>query len=882
MRLRRARFKNILSFLDASLTCDHHVTALIGPNDAGKSNILRILHRVAGETPNLELLADMRCWFAPRPEPSINLSFIAEVKERDRLAAITGLAQLPPGTFELALSCQQGSLLLRVGEQTREFSRQEGEGVLKQLLYSVFVKPDLRALRPAIPFKEVIDSEPSPEVRLFSQIGLTLNDLNSIFLGSRRGQEALTHAGDRLTALVQKVWKQDKQDPVPLLLSLSPNVGATFEESALDIMVSDHVEHALVSLAQRGAGLQWFLALLVQLHEKPQRESSLCTLFLIDEPGVFLHPGGQADLQSVLYELSTNAANQVIYTTHSPFMLDWTRPHEVRVIEKGRDPQTPATRIVDKPYHSNERLNFWEPFRRSIGLFIGDMGLLGDKNLLVEGVSDQIIISHLARMVGQLSGWRIIPAGTTEACAFIARICKQSGRQVAVLVDGDGGGNAYLNALRKYDCADVSIHNLIEFSRCPINGGAFCIEDFLPVTGYLAAINEAYGEYSWYERRIDEAEIAPFDSGQPIVDRIKQAFEARTWPDGKQHEFRKTDVCIHLASSRKQFQLSDLNGNFIALSERLSNPLGPIKLGVVEESVGDNDPHSWSANFTLAVRKGVGINRIIVGADTSKRDSTDTKTEWIFPAEDSAITKRTIGLPSTRGPVLTGIDKAPKESSFDADATAAQDLISDSPDDGQETPSEVPHFREGEHQVFGEHTGGGITPCDGKEMGTQGPQDERSNVENPTNNGIAVFDCWLRKWLKDVGSSFLKDGAAIVRIQGSRALQRASKLSFVIAYSNGEIETFTVPDPSDGFRRELNRGDIVNGTVVSIDDFPPGFWVTIDGYDSKGFVHVTQIAHEYIHDVSDYVSVGQRVVVEYLGYDYGRTQLSILDVKQPN
>ena len=454
MRLHRVQFKHVLSFSTTFLTLDHHVTAIIGPNDAGKTNILRLLHRLAGPTPTLRMPSEVRSWFSLGSEPCIELSFVADLSDRDALIEITGIQPPPSNSFVLKLSCKDGTLELRIENQSRELTQEEGEDVLKRLVYSFFVEPDVRALRPEISFKEVLANESLPEVRLFSLIGLTRDDLNNIYRWSPNGRKAVQQAGDRLTEMVYKIWKQGK-----LQFSLSLRRGNTVDESALDIMVSDNPDHSEVPLKNRGAGLQWFLALLVQLKDKPLRENSLCTLFLIDEPGVFLHPAGQANLLSMFNELSNDAPNQVIYTTHSPFMLDWSCPHEVRIIERDANALTPASTIVDKPYHSNQPLNFWEPFRRSIGLFVGDMGLLGDKNLLVEGISDQIILSHLRRMTGELSGWRIIPSGTSYACAFLARVCDQANRQVAILVDGDPGGLAYLEVLRKYDCSNISIHN---------------------------------------------------------------------------------------------------------------------------------------------------------------------------------------------------------------------------------------------------------------------------------------------------------------------------------------------------------------------------------------------------------------------------------------
>ena len=387
-------------------------------------------------------------------------------------------------------------------------------------------------------------------------------------------------------------------------------------------MVSD-ASNANVPLDRRGEGLRWFLAMLVQMEHQKLRDGVLANLFLIDEPGVFLHPAGQSDLHAIFNRLSEENSNQVIYSTHSPFMLDWARPHQIRIVE--RDKQTRASVIVDKPYHSNEVLNFWEPFRRSIGLFLGDLGLLGEKNLLVEGPTDQMILAHLARTTGKLADWRIIPFGNNDALALIARTCKQAKRAVAVLVDGDGGGADHFEALRKHDCADIPIHSLLEFNPRPMEDIPFCIEEFLSTRQYLAAVNDAYGDFPWY-KPVEEADLP--DTREPLAARLEALFDNRAWSDGKPHRFTKAYVAIQLASARRPITLRNLGGDFAALGERLAGigqelsagtakerraPFPPIALGVIEATAGDQ--HDWWCIFSLVVARDRGVKSITVVAD---------------------------------------------------------------------------------------------------------------------------------------------------------------------------------------------------------------------------------------------------------------------------
>ncbi len=60
-------------------------------------------------------------------------------------------------------------------------------------------------------------------------------------------------------------------------------------------------------------------------------------ILLIDEPGLHLHPRGQKDTLKELQNLYSKYINQVIYTTHQTFLIDKNNPEGVRVIERKLD-----------------------------------------------------------------------------------------------------------------------------------------------------------------------------------------------------------------------------------------------------------------------------------------------------------------------------------------------------------------------------------------------------------------------------------------------------------------------------------------------------------------------------------------------------------------
>ncbi|AEB10831.1 S1 RNA-binding domain-containing protein [Marinithermus hydrothermalis] len=75
---------------------------------------------------------------------------------------------------------------------------------------------------------------------------------------------------------------------------------------------------------------------------------------------------------------------------------------------------------------------------------------------------------------------------------------------------------------------------------------------------------------------------------------------------------------------------------------------------------------------------------------------------------------------------------------------------------------------------------------------------------------------------------------------------------------------------------KVEAGSIVEGRVTRIMDF--GAFVELPNGES-GLVHISEIAHEFVKNVHDYLTEGQTVQVFVLGRDHkGRLDLSIKEL----
>src|SRR5262249_46297207 len=93
------------------------------------------------------------------------------------------------------------------------------------------------------------------------------------------------------------------------------------------------------SFGKRSSGLKYFLCYYIQYlaHQSPPDRPEI---LLMDEPDAYLSNQGQQDLLKVFDafahpEVSTRQPTQVIYVTHSPFLIDKNHGERLRVLEKG-------------------------------------------------------------------------------------------------------------------------------------------------------------------------------------------------------------------------------------------------------------------------------------------------------------------------------------------------------------------------------------------------------------------------------------------------------------------------------------------------------------------------------------------------------------------
>ncbi|GAA2469089.1 ATP-dependent nuclease [Terrabacter carboxydivorans] len=301
----------------------------------------------------------------------------------------------------------------------------------------------------------------------------------------------LEAVGHELTGQVFEYWKQNTNLRVQFdidrkIENVSPHQ-QTVTRTYLDIRVED-TRHAFTNnFGQRSSGFRWFFSFLAAFTEFESRMEPV--VVLLDEPGLTLHARAQGDLLRFINERLATAV-QVIYTTHSPFLVETDKIDRVRIVEDG-GPETGAL-VTREALTVGESSVF--PLQAALGYDIAQHLFIGRTNLLVEGPSDFIFLDALSRLLadrGRTSlseRWRVIPAGgASNIPAFVALMGRNL--EVTVLIDSGTEGAGRLE--KAVDASRLRRDRIVQVNE--ITGRRHSdIEDLFAVDDYLALFNRAF------------------------------------------------------------------------------------------------------------------------------------------------------------------------------------------------------------------------------------------------------------------------------------------------------------------------------------------------------------------------------------------------------
>ena len=295
-----------------------------------------------------------------------------------------------------------------------------------------------------------------------------------------RGQLA-NRAGSVVTTAIRKRWK-DRE------LKVRFNLDAQH----FDTLISDpnSTYDVEVNLDERSRGFQWFFAFYIVFAADTEDGEAEGAILLLDEPGLYLHARSQGDL---LRHLEDDFANQIVYTTHSPFMvpthqLDWVRT--VNITEEA------GTTVSNDPT-GDARTLF--PLQAALGYDLAQSLFVGPNNLVVEGVTDFWVLSAVSAhlndkdKVGLDERLTITPAGGAQKVHYMVALLTSEQLKVLVLFDDEKDAKATRDDLVKGKLlrSDNVVFASEAFETPPAEAD---IEDVLDPAVYEALVREAYAK----------------------------------------------------------------------------------------------------------------------------------------------------------------------------------------------------------------------------------------------------------------------------------------------------------------------------------------------------------------------------------------------------
>ncbi len=541
MQLCKFNVKNYRSINDATINDIEKYCVIVGPNNSGKSNLLRAL-MIA-----LSVAAEGDYQKAARRKSTSSYAYGYEgqgyIWERDIPCSMKNKEDATT-VFKLTFEFSE--------EEKAEFSQKIGINLSKSLQmkfslgksrkyeYSIIMPGRAKAPMEkkmadiGLFIRSKLDYQYIPCVRTseftseyFTQLlskelqGLESNpEYQELYQKIRSLQKPILRGlEDRLTNALKTFLPNVKRAQIDMDYLLSDSmVGIEkFRLRRTPISVDDG---NLTSLDDKGDGVKSLAAISLVQSLSFENATNKSLILCIEEPESHLHPEAIHSLRNVILELTEKAKVQVVISTHSPLLIDRDNPsHNVQIDDS----------------HEVRACSSISEIRNLLGIRLTD-NLDGLKRVvLVEGECDQIILSKLCcDLNSNLS--ESIKKGSLEFVSVGS--CTKMDNQIRlynsllipslVIFDSDQSG---MQSRNKLISSKLKRSEEVLILKCP--GMKECeIEDFIDYQAYLSELQLQFNinidptkfkdkNKPWSDRIKVEADKAPIEYNEKVEKQIK-------------------------------------------------------------------------------------------------------------------------------------------------------------------------------------------------------------------------------------------------------------------------------------------------------------------------------------------------------------------------
>lgn len=556
MKLTRARVTNYRSIDDSTWVNLEDVTALVGKNESGKTAFLQALRKInsiAGIEDQFNIRDYPRKGYIKykkiheeNPGTVVQAEFKLSQDEISEIETFFGKGILSTDTVivgmnyknERSWKIQISSAVINQPQQSSSeielICKQIEDEFLEKWLpkfvyfdnYSIMRgKLSINDLQDRLKTSGPLDDADRTFLSLLTLSGVSLEDLQQD-LGYEDIKVELESASINITDEIFEYWHQNRQLKVEFDVSQAdPRDPAPLNEGKiLHVRIENSRHRVTVSFDERSKGFVWFFSFLAYFSHLEETESSDLVI-LLDEPGTALHAMAQKDFLRFMDERLAPRC-QVVYSTHSPFMVDLQKLQRVRTVQ---DMDGRGT-VISQDASKNDRETVF-PLQMALGYQMAQTLFMAPHCLMVNNPSDLIYLQVMGNLVSRDHDiridprWVIIPIGGTENLATFVSLLGENYVSVAVMMDITPTNRQKIDDINQ--STETFADNPIKWVEVTRVRDAD-IEDLFPPHLYLDLVNQAY------ENHLKEPLTMKLitDRNPRIVERISLYFEKNNICDG--------------------------------------------------------------------------------------------------------------------------------------------------------------------------------------------------------------------------------------------------------------------------------------------------------------------------------------------------------------
>ena len=348
----------------------------------------------------------------------------------------------------------------------------------------------------------------------------------------------LNQASKKLTSRLNPAWKGE---PIHVELRFNPG-------NIMSVIISDvHRDGTITNtglLNRRAEGFKWTFSFIINFAAETQRSELKEAILLLDEPARNLHPTQQRGISDLLKNLA--GTNQVLYATHSPFMIFDYTPGNLLVVELER--KNHLSKIYYEYWKADDATLIPILYGLSRGLVEStvdrEIGSNSRPIIIVETMSDTMYLNAFDKFLQDpnisMNPLNVIPAYNKNSVLPLAIFYRDHGYNTFILLDNDNESKQIAEQLKNNKFSEVQT---IFFER---EGKLLqSIEDYMVTEDYLYAVNQTY------EIKLRKQGFENLTSNQVMVQGKKGVVENLTavWDEHREDEwgeFEKEEICRYV------------------------------------------------------------------------------------------------------------------------------------------------------------------------------------------------------------------------------------------------------------------------------------------------------------------------------------------------